>query len=75
MITISYAIPVGIFSATHQYSVGDNTLSLIGFLGLSLPGFLLALFWMFVGALVLRIDVAVSCRRSFPTRPCRGPSW
>jgi peptide/nickel transport system permease protein len=57
LITISYAIPVGIYSATHQYSFGDNALSFFGFLGLSLPGFLLALVWLFVGAIVLRIDV------------------
>ena len=57
LVTVSYAIPVGIYSATHQYSLGDNFFSLIGFLGLSLPGFLLALFWMFLGALVLDIDV------------------
>jgi peptide/nickel transport system permease protein len=57
LITISYAIPVGIYSATHQYSFGDNALSLLGFLGLSLPGFLLALLWLFLGAIVLRIDV------------------
>jgi peptide/nickel transport system permease protein len=54
---VGIALPIGIYSATHQYSLGDNFLSLIGFLGLSLPGFLLALVWMFLGALVLRIDV------------------
>lgn len=57
LITITYAIPVGIFSATHQYSLGDNFLSFFGFLGLSLPGFLLALVWLFFGAIILRIDV------------------
>jgi peptide/nickel transport system permease protein len=57
LITLCVAIPIGIYSATHQYSIGDNMLSLLGFLGLSAPGFLLALIWMFVGALVLRIDV------------------
>jgi peptide/nickel transport system permease protein len=51
------AVPIGIYSATHQYSVGDHALSLIGFLGLSLPGFLLALLWMFLGIIVLRIPV------------------
>jgi peptide/nickel transport system permease protein len=35
----------------------DNTLSFFGFLGLSLPGFLLALVWLFFGAIILRIDV------------------
>ncbi len=57
LITVTYAIPVGIYSATHQYSVGDNLLSFFGFLGLSLPGFLLALVWLFFGAIILRIDV------------------
>ena len=54
---VAVALPIGVYSATHQYSIGDNFLSLLGFLGLSLPGFLLALVWMFFGALVLRIDV------------------
>ena len=57
LLTVAYAIPVGIYSATHQYSAGDNLLSLGGFLGLSLPGFLVALLWLFLGAIVLRIDV------------------
>lgn len=57
LITITYAIPVGIYSAIRQYSFGDNALSFLGFLGLSLPGFLLALVWLFIGAIVLRIDV------------------
>ena len=51
------SVPIGIYSATHQYSVGDHALSLLGFLGLSLPGFLLALIWMFIGTVVLHIPV------------------
>jgi peptide/nickel transport system permease protein len=54
---IGVAIPIGVYSATHQYSFGDHALSLVGFLGLSLPGFLLALLWMFFGIIVLRIPV------------------
>lgn len=51
------AVPIGIYSATHQYAVSDYAFSFIGFLGLSLPGFLLALIWMFFGTIVLRIPV------------------
>src|SRR5690606_30159839 len=69
LITVSYAIPVGIYSATHQYSFGDNFFSFIGFLGLSLPGFLLALFWMFLGALVLRIDVGGVMSSAYSNAP------
>lgn len=69
LITISYAIPVGIYSATHQYSFADNALSFVGFLGLSLPGFLLALVWMFIGAIVLRIDVGGTLADEFRNQP------
>ena len=69
LITVTYAIPVGVYSATHQYSLGDNATSLIGFLGLSLPGFLMALFWMFLGALVLRIDVGGVMSSEFSSEP------
>ena len=51
------AIPIGIYSATHQYSIGDHVLSAVGFFGLCLPGFLVALVWMFLGIIVFRIDV------------------
>lgn len=72
LITVTYALPVGIYSATHQYSLGDNASSFFGFLGLSLPGFLLALFWMFLGALVLRIDVGGVVSSEFSEAPM---SW
>jgi peptide/nickel transport system permease protein len=36
-------VAIGIYSATHQYSPGDYVASIIGFLGLSIPDFLLAL--------------------------------
>ena len=37
------SFPIGIYSATHQYSVSDYTLTFVGFLGLATPSFLLAL--------------------------------
>lgn len=37
------AIPIGLYSATHQYSFGDYLFTLIGFIGLAIPNFLLAL--------------------------------
>lgn len=45
--TYAVAIPIGIYSATHQYSVGDYTSTVIGFAGLATPNFLLALILMF----------------------------
>ena len=37
------AFPIGIYSATHQYSMSDYGLTFLGFLGLATPNFLLAL--------------------------------
>ena len=37
------AIPIGIYSATHQYSVPDYIFTFFGFIGIAVPGFLLAL--------------------------------
>ena len=41
--TYVVAFPIGIYSATHQYSWSDHSLTLLGFLGLATPNFLLAL--------------------------------
>src|SRR5215208_2729933 len=37
------AIPIGIYSATHQYSLLDYLITFLGFIGVATPGFLLAL--------------------------------
>ena len=49
-------IPIGIYSATHQYSFSDHLFTFLGFIGLSVPGFLLALVLMFVGYTVFGIS-------------------
>lgn len=41
------AFPIGIYSATHQYSWGDYGLTFIGLLGLATPNFLLALILLY----------------------------
>ena len=43
MFAYAVAIPIGIYSATHQYSTPDYAFTFFGFLGLAIPGFLLAL--------------------------------
>jgi peptide/nickel transport system permease protein len=42
------AFPIGIYSATHQYSWGDYGLSFLGFIGLATPNFLLALVMLYL---------------------------
>ena len=50
IITYLIAVPIGIYSATHPYSVGDYTGTVFGFIGLATPDFLLALILMFLTA-------------------------
>jgi len=40
------AIPIGIYSAIHQYSLADYSLTVVGYIGLAIPNFLLALILM-----------------------------
>lgn len=43
------ALPIGIYSAVRQYSLGDYVATFVGFVGLAVPSFLLALVVMYVG--------------------------
>ena len=53
LITMLFAyavgVPIGVYSATHQYSIGDYTATTFGFIGLATPNFLLAIILMFLG--------------------------
>ena len=42
------ALPVGIFSAVRRYSLGDYIFTFLGFVGLAIPNFLLALVLMYI---------------------------
>ncbi len=47
ILTWVIAFPIGIYSATHQYSWGDYGLTFLGLLGMATPNFLLALLLMY----------------------------
>jgi peptide/nickel transport system permease protein len=51
------AIPVGVYSATHQYSIPDYLMSIISFVGVGTPGFLLALIVMWLAMSQLNQNV------------------
>jgi peptide/nickel transport system permease protein len=44
------AIPIGMYSAVRQYSLGDQVFTVLGFLGLATPNFMISLFVVFVGS-------------------------
>ena len=50
----SLSIPIGIYTAVRQNSVGDYTATFFGFMGLAVPDFLLALWllWIALRAMV-----------------------
>ena len=50
LFTWAVAFPIGLYSAVRQYSFGDYFWSVVGFIGLSVPNFLLALVLMFYSA-------------------------
>jgi peptide/nickel transport system permease protein len=57
LITYLIAIPIGIYSATHQYSPLDHLFTFFGFVGLAMPGFLLALILMFFAYKYLGLSI------------------
>jgi len=48
LVTWTFAIPVGIYSAVRQHSIGDYTFTFLGFTGLAVPDFLLGLVLMYL---------------------------
>ena len=56
MFTWIVALPIGIYSATHQYSFGDYFATLIGFIGRGIPDFMLALILMWIGLTVFGVS-------------------
>jgi peptide/nickel transport system permease protein len=46
--TYVVSFPIGVYSATHQYGWGDYGLTLLGFIGLATPSFLLALVMLYL---------------------------
>jgi peptide/nickel transport system permease protein len=57
VITWGLALPIGIYSAVRQYSVGDYLFTLVGFIGLAVPNFLLALVIMYLSFRFLGANV------------------
>jgi peptide/nickel transport system permease protein len=50
------AIPLGVFSAVKQYSLGDQLITTLSFVGLGMPGFLLALLVLYFAITKLDIE-------------------
>src|SRR4030095_9293212 len=57
LLTWVLALPIGIYSAVRQYSVGDYLATFVGFIGLAVPNFLLALVILYFGFVLFNAHI------------------
>jgi peptide/nickel transport system permease protein len=55
--TWAVALPIGVYSAVHKYTVLDYVFTTFGLLGLAVPGFLMGLALMYVGVAYFGQDI------------------
>lgn len=67
--TWGLALPIGIYSAVRQYSIGDYILTVVGFVGISVPGFLLAILFMYAAEAWLGISATGLFSPEFAVQP------
>ena len=58
LFTWAVALLIGIYSAVRQYTFSDYLFTLIGFIGMSVPGFLLALILLYWSSKCLDINIS-----------------
>lgn len=64
-----FAIPIGIYSAVRKRSLGDYTFTFLGFTGLAVPDFLLALILMYISFAYFEQTVGGLFSREYLTAP------
>src|SRR5258706_1071564 len=57
ILTWVLALPIGIYSAVRQYSAGDYVATFVGFIGLAVPNFLLALVLLYLGFILFNAHI------------------
>jgi len=67
--TYLVAFPIGVYSATHQYTWADHVLTLLGFLGLATPSFLLALVLLYLANVYFGISIGGLMDPHYVNRP------
>ncbi len=67
------AIPAGVYSATHQYSIVDYVMSVMSFVGAGTPGFMLALVVMWLALSQLGISVGGLFSEEYISAPWSWP--
>lgn len=57
ILTYGLAIPIGIYSAIRQYSIGDYLATMVGYFGMATPSFMLALILLYISVMVFNNSV------------------
>src|SRR5579862_8981520 len=72
LFTYLLAFPIGVYSATHQYTLADYFLTFVGFLGLATPSFLLALVLIYLAHVYFGISVGGLMDPVYVNQPWSG---
>lgn len=72
LLTWLIAFPIGIYSATHQYSWGDYGLTFLGLMGIAIPNFMLALILMYFANIWFGISIGHLMDQQYISAPM---SW
>lgn len=63
------AVPIGVYSAVKQYSLGDQVFTTLSFFGIGTPPFMLAMIVLFVAVVIFDLDVIGLFSREFEDAP------
>jgi peptide/nickel transport system permease protein len=69
LLTWTLALPIGIYSAVRQYSLGDYIATFVGFIGLAVPNFLLALVLLYLGFTLFNANIGGLFSTEFQDAP------
>jgi peptide/nickel transport system permease protein len=72
LLTWLVAFPIGIYSATHQYSWSDYGLTFLGLLGIAIPNFMLALILMYFANVWFGVSIGHLMDQKYLSQPM---SW
>src|SRR5947208_6556915 len=73
LLTWGLALPIGIISAVRQYSIGDYLFTFIGFIGLAVPNFLVALLVLYFGFVYFNANIGGLFSSAFVDAPWSWP--
>ncbi len=69
LVTWGLALPIGIYSAVRQYSIADYVFTFVGFVGIAVPSFLLALVIMYFGFTLFGANIGGLFSKEFEVAP------